>query len=166
MYIEGIEEIDKDILRLLEDNARLSYSEIAKKVGISRVSVKNRIKALEEKKVIEGYKTIINPTGDPNGVKFFVDIEADPEKFYEVIDKLALFKFNRQIYTVSGENRIHVVGFAPNNATYKNYVDQVYRKLKGVRRIICTQALVIHKDTDGGVEYVQHKESEHLEGEL
>ena len=166
MYIEGIEQIDKDILRELEENARrLSYSKIAEKVGISRVSVKNRIKALEEKKVIEGYKTIINPTGDPNGTKFFIDIEAEPEKFNDVVDYLAMFKFNRQIYTTSGESRIHVVGYAPNYATYKSYVDQVYRKLKGVRRITCTQALVTHKDIDGGVEYVRHKEPEDMEGE-
>ena len=158
MYIEGIEEIDKKILRLLSENARMSYSEIAEKIGgISRVSVKNRIKALEEKGVIEGYKTIINPTGDPNGIKFFIDIEADPEMLYVIVEALAVFKFNRQIYTVSGESHIHVVGFAPNNEAYSKYVDQVYLKLKGVRKITCHQVLVTHKDIDGGVEYERQR---------
>ena len=158
MYIEGIDEIDQKILEQLSNDARMSYSEIAEKIGnISRVSVKNRIKALEDKGIIEGYKAIINPTGDPNGIKFFIDIEADPERLHEVVDSLAMFKFNRQIYTVSGESRIHVVGFAPNNATFRSYVDQVYLKIKGVRRVICYQVLVTHKDIDGGVEYERQR---------
>ena len=165
MYIDGIEEVDKEILKLIQDNARLSYSEIASKVGISRVAVKNRMKALEEKGVIEGYKTIINPTGDPNGCKFIIDIEAEPESFYDVVDVVSMFKFNRQVYTASGESRIHVIGYAPNYATYKSYVDQVFRKVKGARRIICHQLLVTHKDVDGGVEYVRYTEPENLEGE-
>ena len=152
MYIEGIDEIDQSILEQLEKDARMSYSEIAEKIGgISRVSVKNRIKALEERGIIAGYRTIINPTGAPNGIKFFVDIEADPEHFLEVIDSLKMFKVNRQVYTISGESMIRVVGFAPNNATYSNYVEQVYTKLKGVRRVVCHQVLVTHKDIDGGV---------------
>ena len=132
---------------------------------VDKQKMKQRMKALEEKGVIEGYKTIINPTGDPNGCKFIIDIEAEPESFYDVVDVVSMFKFNRQVYTASGESRIHVIGYAPNYATYKSYVDQVFRKVKGARRIICHQLLVTHKDVDGGVEYVRHTESENLEGE-
>ncbi len=162
--IDGIDEIDEKILSVIKDNARMSYSDIAEIVGVTRVSVKNRMKALQDKGIIHGYKTIINPTGDPEGIRFFMDIEAEPESFYDVIDKLALFKCNRQIFTASGESRIHVIGYAPNNATLRSYVDRIYRDLKGIRRIICHQALVTHKDVDGGVEYVRHKESDDLEG--
>ena len=158
MHIDYIEDIDKDILRLIENNARLSYSEIAEKVGISRVSVKNRMKALEEKGVIEGYKTIINPTGNPEGIKFFMEIETTPEKFLDVIDTLAFFKVNRQIYAVSGECRIQVTGYAKNAPTLKNYADQIYRKLDGVKRFSLLQVMVTYKDVDGGVEYVKDRE--------
>lgn len=159
MYIDGIEEIDKKILKELKDNARASYSEIAAKVGISRVAVKNRVKALEDKHVIEGYKTIINPTGDPNGCKFIVDIETEPDKLNDVVDYMAMFKCNRQVYTTSGESRIHVVGYAPNYATYKSYVEQLFAKITGVRRIVVHQLIVTHKDVDGGVEYERNKEN-------
>lgn len=165
MFIEGIDETDEAILKVIENDARLTYSEIGQQVGISRVAVKKRMTALEERGIIEGYKTIVNPTGDPNGVKFIIDIEAEPEKFHDVIENLAGYSFNRQIYTLSGESNIHVVGYAPNFATYKTNVDQVFRKLKGVRRISCKQVLVTHKDIDGGVEYVRYKESEDMEGE-
>ncbi len=160
MHIDGLDEIDNKILDIIKDDARLSYSEIAERVGgITRVAVKNRMNALKEKGIIMGYKTIVNPTGDINGVKFIMDVEAEPEKFYEVVDMLAKYRFNRQIYTASGESRIHVIGYAPNYATYKSYVDQVFRKLEGVKRIIFHQLLVTHKDVDGGVEYVRQEEN-------
>lgn len=164
MYIDHIEEIDKDILRLIENDARLSYSEIADKVGISRVSVKNRMKALEEKGVIEGYKTIINPTGNPEGIKFFMEIETTPEKFLDVIDTLALFKVNRQIYAVSGECRIQVSGYAKSAPALKSYAEQIYRKLVGVKKFSLHQVLVTYKDVDGGVEYVKDREIQQDEG--
>ena len=40
MTSEGLDKVDKQILKILEKDARLSYSEIGDKVGLSRVSVK------------------------------------------------------------------------------------------------------------------------------
>ena len=47
MYLSGLDELDQKILTLLTGNARLSYSEIGERVGISRVAVKARMAALE-----------------------------------------------------------------------------------------------------------------------
>lgn len=51
MYLNGLDELDQKIVQLLIKNARLSYSDIGKEVGISRVAVKARIQALEKKGV-------------------------------------------------------------------------------------------------------------------
>ena len=47
MFLQGLDELDQKIVRLLIENARMSYSEIGAKVGVSRVAVKLRIQALE-----------------------------------------------------------------------------------------------------------------------
>ena len=49
MFLEGLDALDQKIVRLLIENARASYSEIGEQVGISRVAVKARIQALEQK---------------------------------------------------------------------------------------------------------------------
>ena len=162
--IEGIDELDKQILMEIEHDVRKSYSEIGEKVGLTRVAVKNRMASLKERGIIREYQTVIDSCGDQNGVKFIIDIEAIPEQMNSIIETLAMFKFNRQIYTVSGECHIHVIGFAPNYATYKGYVSQVFRSIKGARKISCNEILVTHKDVDGGIDYVRYKESENLEG--
>ena len=61
MYLDGLDELDQKIIQLLIENARISYSDIGKETGISRVAVKARIQALEKKGIIEEYTTIINP---------------------------------------------------------------------------------------------------------
>lgn len=61
MNINGIDDTDRAIIKLLVENARLSYSEIGEKVGLSRVAVKNRIKAIEKEGIIKGYHAEIDP---------------------------------------------------------------------------------------------------------
>jgi len=145
--IPGADETDIAILKKIKHNARLSYSDIAQEVGISRVAVKNRIKALEEKGIIRGYETIVCETGDSNGIKFFMDIVTEPDKYLDVVDKLAMFKCNRQIYAGTGESRIHVIGYASNVANLKTHVDQVFSKLKGVKTLVWHVLAVTYKDT-------------------
>lgn len=158
--IQGIDDLDKKILYAIENDARLSYSEIGEKVGLSRVAVKNRMTALEEKGIIQGYYTKISGTADPQGIKFFMDVEAEQSKYDSVVGKLAVFKILRQIYTSTGESRIHAIGFAPDNATLHRYVTQIFGKIDGVNKLVCHVLLVTHKDVDGGIYYEQGEVSE------
>ena len=54
-----IDDTDKDILRILRDNGRMSFTEIGNKLGMSRVAIKKRVVKLEESGIIRGYKAII-----------------------------------------------------------------------------------------------------------
>lgn len=56
-----MDESDKKILDLLSKNARLSYREIARKLGTSHANVANRIAAMEKQGVITGYTVVMNP---------------------------------------------------------------------------------------------------------
>ena len=46
MFLEGLDALDQQIVRLLIKNARMSYSDIGQEVGLSRVAVKMRVQAL------------------------------------------------------------------------------------------------------------------------
>ena len=53
MFLDGLDELDQKIVKLLIQNARMSYSDIGEKIGISRVAVRSRVQALEQKGIIE-----------------------------------------------------------------------------------------------------------------
>jgi len=57
---EKIDEKDKKILQVIKKNSRLAYEFIGKKVGLTRNAVKYRIKNLENKKIISGYKMMVD----------------------------------------------------------------------------------------------------------
>ena len=165
MHIEGLDELDNNILEAIKDNARLSYSEIGEKVGVSRVCVKNRMTALEQKGIIKGYQTVIDDdaaTGD--GVRFFIDAEAWHQDFETALSVLAKEKSITKLYTTTGDDHIHGVGFTTNQANLKVMVNRLYRE-KSIKRISFHVILFTIKDVDGGVDYAIHKhqESEYLE---
>lgn len=163
MNIEGLDRVDNAILEVIKDNARMSYSDIGDKIGLSRVAVKNRMEILEKKGIIQGYKTVIDETKASEGVSFLLDIEAIPGEYQRVIDVLAKDRFIRQIYSVTGECRIHCVGFAPNNRTLDSHVNHLFRSTKGIRKMNWNILLRTIKDVDGGVDYEEYKRSEYLE---
>ena len=68
MNIEGLDKLDHAILETIRENARMSYSDIGDRVGLSRVAVKNRMEAMEKAGVIKGYQTIIDETKTPEGL--------------------------------------------------------------------------------------------------
>ena len=58
MYLNGLDELDQKIVQLLIKNARFSYSDIGKEVGISRVAVKARIQALEKRGLLKNIRQL------------------------------------------------------------------------------------------------------------
>ena len=97
MYLNGLDELDQKIVQLLIKNARFSYSDIGKEVGISRVAVKARIQALEKKGVIEEYTTIINPQKISGAISCYFEIETLSNSFTDVIEILNIWKSERKL---------------------------------------------------------------------
>ena len=163
MNQQGLDEIDRRILDLIRDNARLRYSEIGQMVGISRVSVRNRMEQMEKSGVIRGYRTVMDQTMVPQGSRFFLDLETDPEKYEDILERLAASSLLRRIYGISGQSRIHAEGFAPNQSQLNFFANNLLRTAKGIRSIRWSTVIATYKDMDGGVEYVRYQEPEHLD---
>jgi len=56
-----MDQIDRDILAILESNARISYKDLAEKVALSANSVSERVRKLQEQGVIRCFSTEIDP---------------------------------------------------------------------------------------------------------
>ena len=104
MFLEGLYELDQEIIRLLTENARMSYSEIGQKIGISRVAVKMRVQSLEKRGIIEEYTVIINPQKISGAVSCYFEIETKPEALMDVAETLRQNDTVTQIYRVTGKS--------------------------------------------------------------
>lgn len=149
MYLNGLDELDQKIIQLLVKNARMSYSDIGEKIGISRVAVKARIQALENKGIIEQYTTIINPQKINGAVSCYFEIETKPDSFKEVTDILNKNNIVTQIYRVTGRDKLHVHAVASSNEEMERFLHDVIDTLPGVLSCSCNIILSRVKDIKG-----------------
>ena len=149
MYLDGLDKLDQKIIRLLIENARISYSDIGEETGISRVAVKARIQALEKRGVIEEYTTIINPQKIGGAVSCYFEIETKPEYLAQVTDILYKNDTVTQIYRVTGRDRLHVHAVASSGDEMEYFLHNVIDALPGIISCSCNMILSRIKDIKG-----------------
>ncbi|MDY5221542.1 MAG: Lrp/AsnC family transcriptional regulator [Eubacteriales bacterium] len=149
MFLDGLDALDRQIVQLLIENARSSYSEIGQKVGISRVAVKQRIQALEQRGVIEEYTTVINPQKISGAVSCYFEIETQPDALTEVERILKQNDTITQIYRVTGRNKLHVHAVAASGEEMEKLIREVIDPLPGVIDCSCNIILSRIKDIKG-----------------
>ena len=149
MFLDGLDALDQQIVHLLIENARRSYSEIGQRIGISRVAVKMRIQALEQRGVIEEYTTVINPQKISGAVSCYFEIETQPDALTEVERILKQNDTITQIYRVTGRNKLHVHAVTASGEEMEKLIREVIDPLPGVIDCSCNIILSRIKDIKG-----------------
>ncbi len=149
MFLDGLDELDRKIVRLLIQNARMSYSEIGEQVGISRVAVKMRVQALEKKGIIEEYTAIINPQKINGAISCYFEIETMPDTLSEVTELLRQSDIITQIYRVTGKCKLHVHAVAASGEEMEALMADTIDKLPGVLECTCNVIFSRIKDIKG-----------------
>lgn len=149
MFLEGLDELDRKIVELLIQNARMSYSDIGKTIGISRVAVKMRVQSLEKRGVIEEYTAVINPQKISGAVSCYFEIETNPDTFAQVTQILREDETITQIYRVTGKNKLHVHAVAASAEEMERLIRDVIDPLPGVVSSSCNMILSRMKDIKG-----------------
>ena len=149
MFLDGLDELDRAIVQLLIGNARMSYSELGERTGISRVAAKMRVRSLEQRGVIEGYTTIVNPQRIGGALSCYFEIETRPETLEEAIRQLKENETDTQIYRVTGRDRLHVHAVASSQEELESFLANVIDRLPGVVECSCGLILSRVKDVKG-----------------
>ena len=147
MFLDELDALDQKIIQLLIENARMSYSEIGEKTGISRVAVKARIQSLEKRGIIEEYTTIINPQKISGAVSCYFEIQ--PDTFLQAVEILKANDTVTQIYRVTGNSRLHVHAVAASGAEMEALIQNVMDPLPGLQSCSCNYILSRIKDIKG-----------------
>lgn len=149
MVLNGLDALDRRLVDLLTQNARYTYSELGERLGLSRVAIKNRMDALEQRGVIEGYTVIVNPQRLGSAVSCYYEIETRPEALPRVIAALQDCPSITQIYRVTGACRLHVHAVAASQEELETLTCEVLDQLSGVERIESSVILSRVKDVKG-----------------
>jgi len=77
---------DFKIIKILQEDGRISMKDLGKIVGLTSPAVAERVKRLEEHGIIEGYKAIVNPSCLGKTIKAFINISIPSDKYKKFIE--------------------------------------------------------------------------------
>lgn len=130
-----IDKTDRKIIDILIKDARVSYSQLAEEVGISRVRIKERVVELQNKGVIEKF-TIQIPArfvGKPLPVFFNVGVRP------KYIEKAALRITEHPdiviVYQMSGPDALHIHGFFRDIEEVSHFVNGYLSEIDGITSV-------------------------------
>jgi Lrp/AsnC family transcriptional regulator for asnA, asnC and gidA len=100
---KDLDEIDRNILRVLQENARTSYREIQDRLGISIGTIHNRISKLKNEEIIEGYTLRLNNVKLGYKLTFLIRINVDGKHTEEILDDIKDIPEVCSIFHTTGE---------------------------------------------------------------
>ncbi len=100
----GVEDLDRQILRLLAGNGRMSYTDLGKETGLSTSAVHQRVRRLEQRGVIRGYAALIDYDAIELPLTAFISIKPiDPSQPDDSPDLLADVPEIEACHSVAGD---------------------------------------------------------------
>ena len=135
-----LDDIDRQILALMQENCRLPLAKIGEKVGLSAPSVMERVKKLEDGGIITAYRAVVNArllgkditafigvsTGHPHGIDSF-------EREIEVLDDVL------ECHHVTGTHTLILKAKTRNTSSLEELISRI-RSIEGVAR---TETMVV-----------------------
>ncbi len=98
-----LDDVDRKILRELQTEARGSFREIGKKVGVSEATVFVRVRKLQEKGVLKGFVAVVDPKAVGKPLTAIMLIRARPRSLPRILEGLKKFDDIYEIYDVTGQ---------------------------------------------------------------
>ena len=129
-----VDEKDIEILKILENNARVPLTRIATKLGISDVAVRKRLRKLEEEGVIKSYKVVFDHSKLGYRARAIVGFDLAPEKLLVTVKELAERPEVKWIAITSGDHMVLVEVWASDNDELSAFMKELSEKY-GAERV-------------------------------
>jgi len=133
----ALDDLDWRILQLLQENARLTYTEIGNKLDVAHSTVYDRIQRMEEHGIIKKYKAVVDL--EKSGIQqimALMTIHTDPKESERIANRLAEFPEVLEVSSsFSEELVINAKVVAQDQAKMHSFIAQSIAPLPGVLRI-------------------------------
>ena len=129
-----IDAIDRKILSLLVNNARMPFLEIARACNISGAAVHQRVKKLESHGVISGSRTVIKPAALGLNVCSFISVYlSEDNKYSEVVNALKHVPEVVECHFITGKAALFLKVYCFDNDHLMNVVINIIQRIPYVQ---------------------------------
>lgn len=126
-----MDSLDQQLLALLRIDARTTTATLAKKLGVSRGTIANRIARLEAEGVIVGYTVRVRPDSQPDEIKAWMSISVEGDRTREVVRILLGEPAITCLHDTNGRWDLLAEVHAATIAELSDVLERV-RKIKGI----------------------------------
>ncbi|WP_077328465.1 Lrp/AsnC family transcriptional regulator [Virgibacillus siamensis] len=145
----SLDNTDKKIIEELVEDGRISYVDLAEKVGVSRVAVKDRIQSLIDKGIIEKFTVSINSEKIGKKVSAFFEVDVEPKQLQEVAQNLADNPSVASIYQMTGPSTLHTHVLVEDFNKLETFINNELYSVQGITRVESSVLLKRFKSRTG-----------------
>ncbi|MBY9015890.1 MAG: Lrp/AsnC family transcriptional regulator [Candidatus Lokiarchaeota archaeon] len=128
MKKETLDEIDEEIIKILQENAKTSYRVIQDKLNISIGTIHNRISKLEENKIIEGYTLKLNNEKLGYKLTFLIRINIDGKHTPKILDEISHKPEVCSVFHTTGEQSAALICRFKEAQDVHNFIRELNEK--------------------------------------
>jgi len=134
-----LDDVDIKILDTLQEDADLTYAEIAKRVGVSPSTVYMRIRKLKDQGFIKRLVAVVDPDLLGYKLKALLFMTIDIKKFNKVVENLSSIPQVKSIYDVTGEWSLVCTLLVKDHTELSKLLDQI----GSIDGVLSTSTLVV-----------------------
>ena len=140
-FIQSTDEIDRNILRLLQVDGRLSNRAIAEELNVSEGTVRNRIKKLKKKGLLK-VTALVNLYEDPDYLSAYVLVRLKSRDLIGAAEAFTNLPWVNTVSAVAGQYDLVAEILVPNKTSF---IDFVTKQLAEVEDVATAESLVIFR---------------------
>lgn len=120
-----VDNIDRQLLDILNENSRMSFADLGRKVNLSPSTVRERIQKLEDNEVIQKYNIQLNNKKLGDDIEAFILLKVFPGQLRHVLEKIKDFKEIKEAHRITGSQNIHLKVVVKNQICLQELLDQL-----------------------------------------
>jgi Lrp/AsnC family leucine-responsive transcriptional regulator len=143
----GLDAIDRRILGLLQDNAKMPQAEVAREVGLTAPSINERIRKLERAGYIRGYVAVLDEKKLGHDITAFVEVFVEHPKFEEsFIEAVSVHDEVLECHHITGEFSLLLKVRVTDMTAFRRLLIEKLNSLRGVRQTRTVMVLATAKE--------------------
>ena len=140
-----LDRVDKELLRILQENADLTYAELGRMLGISPSTVYMRVKRLKERGIIKRIIAEVNSEVLGYKLRSLIFLTVDVKKYNKVIEELSKLPQVKVIYDITGEWTFALEVLAKDHIELSDLLDKI-GSIDGVQQTSTAVVLRVIKE--------------------
>ena len=129
-----LDDTDRAILRILQENARTPFSEIARQIDMSSATVHDRVNRMEQADVIEGYHARVNPRAIGLGISAIVGLRVEQGREHDTLERLEEIDGVQEVNLTTGEWDVMMRVYASDADALRELMFDQIARMEGFAR--------------------------------